>query len=250
MDNRLARKSKQITRNFIEDIRRIGMKNNIFIFNYNNKIIKFYLPYKRDYVQQQIIFRKRFYELSLLKTISKYVPAHATILDIGSNIGNHIIYYGKILNAKMIYGFEPQEDVFEILQKNIEINKLDHRVNLFKCGLGSSNGFAKVNREGVKNNNCGANSLIQGTKGDVKILKLDNIKINDKVDLVKIDTEGFEKDVLEGGEKTFLKDMPIAWVEVDKKNEEFINNYFKELGYQKRIKLDNYGNNLFLPSKD
>lgn len=242
---KIIRKIKTIIKNSVENIRRIGIKDNIFSFKYHGKKIFFYLPYKKDYAQQQILFKNTFYEENLLKKINKLIPNNSIILDIGSNIGNHIIYYAKILNAAKIYGFEPQKDVFNILKKNMELNNLTQKVDLFNFGLGSKDENVAI--ENRSNNNCGATSLIAKEGGNLKISKLDKTKIKEKIDFVKIDTEGFEKEVLVGGLKTISSNKPQVWVEIDKKNKKFVFDYFKKLNYLKHIKLDNYGNHLFVP---
>lgn len=240
-------KIKQIIKNCIEKIRRIKTKDDIFSFKYNNETIYFYLPYKKDYVQQQILFRNTFYENNLFKKINKLIKKDSTFLDIGSNIENHIIYYTKILNAKKVYGFEPQKDVFKILKKNIKLNNVSNRVDVFNIGLGSEDARATIKNK--PKDNRGATSLKSHRKGEFQITTIDNIKIKEKIDFIKIDTEGFEKEVLIGGIKTIKKNMPIVWVEIDNKNNFFVFDYFKDLNYKKIIRIDNYGNHIFIPKK-
>ena len=99
---------KQLIKNIVESARRLKMKTNMFQFRYDGELIRFYLPYKRDYIQQQILFRKTFYEEKVFEKINEFIKKDFTFLDIGSNIGNHIIYFSKIWKAKKVYGFEPQ----------------------------------------------------------------------------------------------------------------------------------------------
>jgi len=46
--------------------------------------------------------------------------------------------FGKILNAKKIYAFEPQKEVFNILKRNVELNELTNKVNIYNLALGDS----------------------------------------------------------------------------------------------------------------
>ena len=223
-------------KNAIEKIRRKIHPKDIFYFHSNGNKIKFYLPIKKDWIQQQIIVKNNFYELDLLKKVEKYVHKGNNILDIGSNIGNHIIYFSKILGARKVYGFEPQKNVFGILKKNIELNNLEEKTQIFNFGLGKEESSAKLDK--IERNNCGGNSIKKVKEGDLKIKVLDKLFIKDKINFIKIDTEGFEKDVLLGAKKIIQKNYPTVWVEVDKKNQGFVNKYFRDLDYTKKKILD------------
>ncbi len=234
---------KQLIKNTIESLRRLGMKDDIFSFRYNTKKIYFYLPWKRDYIQQQILFRNSFYERKTLEKISKFVSDDFIFLDIGSNIGNHVVYFTKILNAKKVYSFEPQKDVFEVLERNIEINNIKDRVQLFNIGIGCNNMNAVI--DNIPDNNSGATSIKISKNGSIKMNSIDGLNINDKIDFIKIDTEGFEKQVIMGASNLIKNNLPIIWVEISD-NKDFIFRYLKDLGYNKPIKLDDYGNYLFV----
>jgi len=238
------KKVKDLAKNLIESFKRRNMHGNVFSFQKKGRIIKFYLPVKKDWIQQQIIVKNDFYELDLLKKVEKYIPKGTNILDIGSNIGNHIIYFSKILGARKVYGFEPQKNVFEILKKNIELNKLERKTQIFNFGLGKEESSAKLDE--IEKNNCGGNSIKKAKEGDLKIKVLDKLFIKDKINFIKIDTEGFEKDVLLGAKKTIQKNNPVVWVEVDRNNKDFVNKYFTELGYSKKKFLDKE-NWVFIP---
>ncbi len=239
---------KQLIKNIIEDFRRLKMRDGVFSFYYNTKKIYFYLPSRRDYIQQQILFRNTFYEDKILQKVGKFVEDDFTFLDIGSNIGNHIIYFAKIFNAKKIYGFEPQKKVFEILKKNVGINSVSDKVELFDIGLGSCEMNAR--EENTNINNSGAAFLKSDKEGEIKIKSLDSLNIKDKIDFIKIDTEGFEGEVLIGGKNLIEKNLPIIWAEVHTENIDAVFKYLKELNYKDPIKLDDCGNYLFIKDSE
>lgn len=238
---------KQLIKNSIkktiEIFRRFRMKDNILCFKHNNKRIYFYLPRKGDYIPQQILFRNTFYEKKTLKKISRFVDDNFTFLDIGSNIGNHIIYFTKILKAKKVYGFEPQKDVFQTLKKNIEINDISEQVEIFNMGLGINNTNATIKDK--YSYNSGATTIKIDNEGDIKMNSIDRLDIEDKIDFIKMDIEGFEKQALIGGINTIRKNLPIVWVEISQ-DKDFILNYFRYLKYDDPIKLDDSGNYLFI----
>lgn len=187
--------------------------NNIITFNYDLKEIKFYLPFINDHIQKIIYFNKSFYEIEMLEDIKKRIGENKVIIDVGANIGNHTIYFAKICRAKKVYSFEPQENIFNILVKNINLNNIDANVKAYNMGVGREHTYARI--DVVDKNNYGSSRIIKNDKGEIEIDKLDNIMLNEveRVDMIKIDVEGMEMDVLEGAKGILEKFRPIIYIE-------------------------------------
>jgi FkbM family methyltransferase len=196
----------------VESIIRSKHKDNIFTIKHDGKIIKFYLPNIRDLIQLNIILMKEFYEHKTLEYMRQYVPKDAVILDIGANIGNHTVFYGKIMNAR-VYAFEPQKDVFQTLNKNIILNSLENVVSTFNFGLGERNSKASLGSTLV--NNCGGTSIVESDSGELEIKTLDSLNIPETIDFIKIDVEGAELGVLKGALQKIKTDRPIIIMEVE-----------------------------------
>jgi len=140
-------------------------------------------------------------------------------LDIGANVGKYSSFLLENSSAKII-AFEPMPKTFNELVK-IKKN-YSNRFFIYKLGLGQKK--TKKNLYFDKNNLQWANFNPEVNK--IKYLKynkkkimcsldtLDNFirknkkLINSKIDLIKIDTEGFELEVLKGAEKTIKKFKP------------------------------------------
>lgn len=222
----------------IEIILRLKNRSNIFKFENSDSEITLFLPNWGDYLQQHWIVRKTFTEESYLKEISRYIPKNSVILDIGSNIGNHVIYFEKILGAKKVYCFEPHPEIFKILKKNIELNNLIEKTVLNNFGLGKNNSRGEIVIDGIRKGfsawykrNLGGTSIRESEKGNIEIRKLDSLKIKEKVDFIKIDTEGFETEVLEGAEKFLKKNKPVIYVEIENGNKEKVISFLEKFGY-------------------
>ncbi len=186
---------------------------------------KFLLPLNTVLLKLVIRFlgynnHKDFYssgEIYFLRKVCKEKPK--ICLDIGANVGNYSSYLLENSSAKII-AFEPMPKTFNELIK-IKKNYSD-RFFIYNYGLGKKK--TKKNLYFDKNNLQWANFNPEVNK--IKYLKynkkkimcsldtLDNfIKknkklINSKIDLIKIDTEGFELEVLKGAEKTIKKLKP------------------------------------------
>ncbi len=229
----------------LEYVRRLFNQKEIFSFKYDSQNVRFFLPFKGDHIQQQIIIKNTFYEEMFLKKIKPLISSNMAILDIGSNIGNHAIFFAKILKAKRVICFEPNKQVYDVLLKNIRINKLSERISAFNLALGSK--FAEGKMEIRDKNNCGTGKVVIGGS-EFKIVPLDSLKIKEKISFIKIDVEGFEPGVLMGAKKLIKKNLPIVWVEINPLNIKFVTKYFKELGYRDSKILDKE-NYLFFPKK-
>jgi FkbM family methyltransferase len=123
------------------------------------------------------------------------------ILDIGSNIGASILFFHEQFPAARIYGFEPNPDTFQVLQKNVSSLP---SVEVFNYGLGASDATISVPFDGAdfsrfmsKDKTADWSGPLSPTSclikhaGDV----VRNLGLT-QVGLIKIDCEGAEYDVL------------------------------------------------------
>lgn len=115
------------------------------------------------------------------------------IVDCGSNIGLSIIYFKTLFPKAHVVGFEPDPQVFKILSKNINgfkyenvelINKAlsDQETEMEYFSEGADGGRLEMSGENMK-------------KITVSTTKLSNF-LKRKVDLLKIDIEGYETKIL------------------------------------------------------
>jgi len=164
------------------------------------------------------------------------------IFDVGANVGQSALFYCKYLNDPIIYCFEPVNSTYAILLKNIIGHK---NVKPFNYALGSKNG--KINIQ--LSPDPGLNSLIPsvfnkintGQRQEIVVKTIDDIMEEQglsRIDLLKIDTEGFDLEVLKGANK-FLSTKSIEYVycevgfysEPDKGDFFEIKNLFQNYGY-------------------
>lgn len=145
-----------------------------------------------------------------------------TIFDIGSNTGQSIITFHKAFPKAKIHAFEPLPDCYRVLAKNINgINNIilhnvaigDEIGNIVfeENEYSASSSILPMTDEHIKNFPFTKNR--KQTK--VKVETLDNIFKADKDIkklLVKIDVQGYEKQVLLGG-KTVINQAEILIVE-------------------------------------
>jgi len=217
---------------------------------------KCYVPfYPDDLIQSILVEERRFYEQEILEDLQGYIPEGSTILDIGANIGNHSLYWARHNGAKRIHSFEPLPMTFRVLQENIRLNGLEEIIIAHNLGLGDKDEHAILDEFHLTNvgGTC-FKSEESGEKGrkvktPFKFVTLDSLALTEeKIHFIKIDTEGFERQVLTGAYNTLLAHKPILFIESFPKNFAFVKEFCKTMGYQDPIyypgDVDNY---LFLP---
>ena len=217
------------------------------VINIDN--LKLFIPNApRDILQNEILQNVQFYEIDLLRQLDKYLSTDSVIIDIGANIGNHTVYWGRVTKVKQIYAFEPISNTCEILLQNIKINDLENIVKTYNVALGNSKSKAEI--QDFINNNIGATSIIENDSGSLTLDMLDNIEeifLEKKIDFVKIDVEGFEKYVLQGASKFFVKYKPKVFIESFSglNQYDFVIDFFNLLGYKQPVPFPG-GNYLFI----
>jgi FkbM family methyltransferase len=154
----------------------------------------------------------------MIKTIElfcKFIKDDFNILDIGAQSGCFSLA-AKFFPKTKWKAYEPDPDNYDILLKNIKLNDINN-VECFCFGISDINTELDfnicLNHKGL--NTFGFQNLqdlgeIQKIK--TKVFKLDDI-ITDKVDIIKIDTEGSELNILKGGFELINKFKPKIFLE-------------------------------------
>jgi FkbM family methyltransferase len=150
-------------------------------------------------------------------TIKPYIQKSKYIVDVGANIGCHAISYANFNPECLVWAFEPQEKLYEILSRNIARNKLEDRVTASRCGIGhTETNVTMASLDTVfdhKQKGCNKGGLGIGKGGEaIKIITLDSLNLPG-LDFIKIDVEGAEGLVIQGGAETIKKYKPVIFFE-------------------------------------
>lgn len=211
--------------------------------------VKMYLPlFYVDHIQKGIYESRNFYEQETLEFLKLHYKEFEHVVDIGTNIGNHMLYYCSNLGAQRVYCFEPNQFNREVLEKNIELNHLQKKVTVYPYAVGAEKG------KGVQSNfslgNTGMNRVDKVEAGKdtaeaIEIRSLDEFDLT-QIDFLKIDVEGFETDVLLGAAATLQRCKPVVLIEVFEKSREQVDTMMQQYGFRKLITLEEY-NCIYVP---
>ena len=128
------------------------------------------------------------------------------VVDVGANIGAFSLYQSMVKHAQVVIAFEPSPVVFSRLAKNVEINGLNN-VRIVNAAAGNKPGLLSFSEEPMSVN-CRVSE-----SGSLRVpcvtldAELSNIPV---IDILKIDTEGYETQVLQGATETLKRTQGVA----------------------------------------
>ncbi|MCS4157958.1 FkbM family methyltransferase [Salinibacter ruber] len=132
--------------------------------------------------------------------IYAFKPADQTpsIIDGGANVGLATLYWKKKWPEADVTAFEPDPQVFEVLEWNCNQHGYPD-VNLIQKGLWSKNGTLQFDPDGadagqVRNNHTATGKGRDDTES-VRVVRLAKF-LDQPIDLLKLDIEGAESEVL------------------------------------------------------
>ena len=120
-----------------------------------------------------------------------------TILDIGANIGQSARQFHESFPESAIYCFEPVSDTFRRLQSNVK----SIGAKCYRLAMGATPGKATIYLTGQSLTHTLIAPKQYSGKEEVEIVTVDSFAGEqgmEHIDLLKIDTEGFDLEVLRG----------------------------------------------------
>ncbi len=151
-------------------------------------------------------------------TLPDLIKPDDHIMDIGANIGQTSLKLSKKISDKgCIWAFEPSSINFKKCQRNFQLNSLQN-VHVFHTGVGAGPQKAFISSSNSHHRGSSHVSHEQSEfTEEITIIALDDFvkEQNCRVDLIKIDVEGYESEVIKGAEKTLREQKPVLFMEVD-----------------------------------
>lgn len=158
--------------------------------------------------------------------VRRFLKKEDVFFDVGANIGLFSLYAAnKVSNEGQVYAFEPAPVTYQRLKNNIELNKLSN-VKSENIGLSSNETKLKFNVSltgyDAWNSFAELNEVGETETIEVPVISLDGyIEKNNitKIDLIKIDVEGWELNVMKGATNLLSQEnAPVLLVEFTETN--------------------------------
>ncbi len=201
---------------------------------------------------------------SIFERLAKKIDS---FMDIGANTGYYSILATAVNRKISVHSFEPAQGPAHYLRKNIVINQFGNNIKAHDIALSDKESeveFYEVQNAKYRylaHNLGGVGSLkkesdSKRTSTIVKTLPLDKFVVREniqKIDLIKIDTEGTEHLILNGGRQTISQFKPIIICEtLFHQIEKELESIMKSHGYEFYNHLDQklYRVNTLVREKD
>lgn len=187
------------------------------IVNFNNFKFEYFI---KDDMATSSIENKVEWEPHITYFVKLYnsINKIENIIDIGANFGYHSLLFSKEVLG-FVYSFEPQIQNYNLLINNIKHNNITNIIPYnFACGDIECDIYMPIINTTNYSINMGdftPNYLLNNYSYSItKSIKLDNLNLP-KIDLIKIDVQGWEKKVLEGSINLLNTYKPILIVEFE-----------------------------------
>lgn len=202
----------------------------------------------------------------------RLLPEDGVAIEVGSNIGAHALPISRFCPKGRVFCYEPQRIIFQILCANLALNNVTNVVAQ-PCAVGDRNIWIEIESgDYALPWNYGAFSLVSGFSAEagftgeirkerVRLLRLDDDPLLEslpRLDVLKIDAEGFEVEVLNGASALIEKFQPAIFAEANSpQNFDRVHNELRRRNYRcywmcsRRSRPDNFNQAQWLvPGQD
>jgi len=218
------------------------------VVNYTSKVycrgieISFFIPNALTNFRMKTIEIK---EPETLDWVDSF-DTGAIFFDIGANIGVFSLYAAKARRCK-VFSFDPSVFNLEFLTKNININNLTERITVVPLALYNETKRSYLDVSSMEWGGAFVDTTEIKLKPEGFGFYTYSISLDDFIevydvpapDYIKVDVDGVESLILQGGIKTLSRAKSIL-VEVDDSNKtekDKIKSILKKLGFNLKIKV-------------
>jgi FkbM family methyltransferase len=152
--------------------------------------------------------------LDIVAAIRKHARPGNTVIDIGANTGMHALpFAARVFPGGEVYAFEPTDYAYKRLQENIGLNP-HLNVKGIKMALADKN----VESQMINfRSTWRTDGIVDQKENVVSVRMLDDWMKEDgplKVDIIKLDVDGYEYPILKGALKTLERFLPLIFIEI------------------------------------
>ena len=224
----------RIVRSKLNSKIRVKIYNFEIMANYRKNSMSFSVIRKCDFDDHK--------ELKFLDIICNY--ENIFLFDCGSNFGFYSLYVASRKNKNKIIAFEASPNTFRELEENIKLNSFSS-IQAMNLAISNTDKGEVSFYESEKDWESSINYLNFKKKSELKISSTTLDKVSNKKDLknyavvIKLDVEGHEMNVIEGGLDLISNYSPLIIIEFSKfigQNEKFnylyLEDFLKKFDYE------------------
>lgn len=170
----------------------------------------------------------KYWDEDTLLKLKKYIDPFCNILEIGGHCGTSSILYSTFIdNDSKVFVYEPQQEMYNLLVKNINQNNLKNKIIPVKQGIFCFEGLGKMNNidldggggEVSKRYNdekelpCNFGGICLGFEGEIiNLTTIDNLNLSN-LGFIHCDAQGSENFIFSKGLNTINQNKPFILYE-------------------------------------
>lgn len=165
------------------------------------------------------------WDVVLGKVLSALVDREdPVVVEVGSNIGASLVQIMAAKPLSRVLAFEPSNRYRPYLLRNIDFAEASERVAVFPYIVGKETGKTTLYHNASSASVVGPDYTADVSPGDstfaqreeqpARMVTLDEELAGERVDFIKIDTDGFEFEVLMGAESILRDHKPVLFLEL------------------------------------
>ena len=183
------------------------------------------------------------YEPAVWGRVMREVSAGDHVAEVGASIGLYALAFaGRVGAAGHVTAFEPDPDSISALEANIAVNGWQDRVTVIRAAVGQCSGQVRFASARGQESRIEIRPEVCDGVIAVPMVTLDDALAGQRIDVIKIDVEGFEQQVLEGARKILTEERqrprailvevhPFAWADADTSSASFLS-LLDEMGFR------------------
>jgi FkbM family methyltransferase len=145
------------------------------------------------------------------RLLAALMDGTGAFLDVGANIGYYSLYFAPLASA--VYSFEPDPRVRQALERNVASNP---RIHVLPFAVGAVKGKARfVLERDAEVSHLLRDGQASGNEIEVEVMTLDVFAAERglRVEAIKIDVEGHDREVIEGALTIMRQQHPVVLTE-------------------------------------
>ena len=183
------------------------------------------------------------YEPVVWGRVMREVNAGDHVAEVGASIGLYALAFaGRVGAAGHVTAFEPDPDSISALEANIAVNGWQDRVTVIRAAVGQCSGQVRFASARGQESRIEIRPEVCDGVIAVPMVTLDDALAGQRIDVIKIDVEGFEQQVLEGARTILTEERqrprailvevhPFVWAEADTSSASFLS-LLDEMGFR------------------
>jgi FkbM family methyltransferase len=215
-----------------------------------------FLVLEKDTFINECLEKYGHWEKPTMDICRSYLKSDSYVIEVGAHIGSHTVILSDICKDGVVYSFELQKLIFQLLNANLLLNTCKNVYTYMEAASDENKieSIGEIDYQNMTKFNSGLGSLnaVRQYQGyPINIISLDH-KFSEikKLDLIKIDAEGHEIPILKGAKELIKKFKPLILTEFDVNNKQeiidLIPEYkFEDVSYNYELNNLEYPNLMF-----